>query len=466
MERLVKAILRDKDLELNLPEYYEKYSELNYRFAMTRLAMNYYTLFLQSRNEQDMMLYDKVQDEVNALNDAMEEFVEDRDTDKAIEDVLTLRKDIIEKLADLTIYVDRIKMYEYALNRIEHKFDEKPLDENIDEALTRKLMQFILSDEDRIVINDKIAEVVAQLPVRLSKTKFLDELSDTMEKYHEESKGVFDSFLYRIRTGACLETSNTMADNFPYLEQVVKAFEEMDLKEISEEEYKDSVEQVEMVSYEIIEQTEVYTFIQKIINDLLIVLYTKGNYKDDATEICHSILKDTNYLMIGKVLTKSLEDIESGFAELEGIQEKLYPKLSEYDITEHIKTELIDEVEGVGLANEFEVIYKLPRLSSDSIFAELEAPTEEKVTTEYFEKEKQELLDDFQVFFDAHNMLLNRAVMSATLTELPFPFGNVSELQDYIYNSLSACSDPVEKLACVDIYDKIISEWGGMDEMV
>ena len=43
-----------------------------------------------------------------------------------------------------------------------------------DENFTRTIMQFILEDEDNMMINSKIKDVIGQLPVRLTKNKFFE----------------------------------------------------------------------------------------------------------------------------------------------------------------------------------------------------------------------------------------------------------------------------------------------------
>mgnify|MGYP000456010238 CR=1 FL=1 len=48
--------------------------------------------------------------------------------------------------------------------------------------------------------------------------------------------------------------------------------------------------------------------------------------------------------------------------------------------------------------------------------------------------------------------------MSASIAELPVFFNNISELQDYIYNTLSVCNDKAEKLACIEILNGIMEE--------
>ena len=52
--------------------------------------------------------------------------------------------------------------------------------------------------------------------------------------------------------------------------------------------------------------------------------------------------------------------------------------------------------------------------------------------------------------------MIKKAIMSATLAELPVFFNNISELQDFIYNNLSMCIDKAEKIACIEIFNDIM----------
>lgn len=92
---------------------------------------------------------------------------------KTLKSQKKLRDGIIEKVQDLTCYVDKFNIYEHALNRVEYRFrdDDYPSGYS-DENITRRLMQFILEDEDNMAINRKISQVIGQLPVRLTKNKF------------------------------------------------------------------------------------------------------------------------------------------------------------------------------------------------------------------------------------------------------------------------------------------------------
>ena len=145
------------------------------------------------------------------------------------------------------------------------------------------------------------------------------------------------------------------------------------------------------------------------------------------------------------------------FSMLEGEQEKLYPKLSAYDITDKIKENYSEEIENLGLTEEYEKIYKLPNLNSDSIFAELNRTEDNTVVDEtYLESEKAKLFNEYAGLFADNDRMINRAVMAVTLSELPVFFNNISELQDFIFDTLSACSDSAEKTACIEILNDIM----------
>ena len=105
------------------------------------------------------------------------------------------------------------------------------------------------------------------------------------------------------------------------------------------------------------------------------------------------------------------------------------------------------------------MVYKLPRLNSDSMFMEL--TVDEDNTTadeEYVKAKEEELYKEYTELFSDNEKLINRAVMSASIAELPVFFNNISELQDYIYNTLSVCNDKAEKLACIEILNGIMEE--------
>lgn len=462
MKKIVGELLKNKHVDENLKAYCGPFMEINNKYANIRLAMNYYTYYTMTLEDESLLSTENMSG-LATINLIIEELMngESEKISENIEKLEKLRDGIIEKVQDLTCYVDKFNIDEHALNRVEYRFrdDDYPSGYS-DENITRRLMQFILEDEDNMAINRKISQVIGQLPVRLTKNKFFEMLSNGLSIYKGGTKESLKNFLYMLKTTAMLENTETMTVNYPYLDDFFKEFKEVKFKKITKEQYDEMMTNIAKVSEYMEDLMNSNMMIQEILNDLLIVLYTYENQLDDnIVKGCTEIIKDTNLLFLGKFSPKSLEEIEDMFVMLEGTQEELYPKLSSYDITDQIMESYSENIEKLGLKDVYDVVYKLPRLNSDSMFMEL--TVDEDNTTadeEYVKAKEEELYKEYTELFADNEKLINRAVMSASIAELPVFFNNISELQDYIYNTLSVCNDKAEKLACIEILNGIMEE--------
>ena len=227
-------------MEENLKEYPKQFMMLNNEYARIRMAMNYYTYFSMAEDDQGMVLdYYK---ELSVLHSIIEKlFYKNEQVGKEeISEVLKIRDQIVQQVQDLTCYVDIFNVYEHALNRVEYRFRQEELPkEYTDEDMTRKLMKYILEDEDRMAVNQKISQILGQLPLRLTKNKFFEMLVQGMSIYKEGTKKSLDDFLYMIQTTSMLVKSETMQEHFPYLQEVVDSFKKVKFKTISNEEYEE-----------------------------------------------------------------------------------------------------------------------------------------------------------------------------------------------------------------------------------
>lgn len=461
MKKIVGDLLKNKNVDNHLQEYYGKFMEINNKYAMIHLAMNYYTYYVGTF-EDGGMIAPGYKATVDSINMSIEHYMngsEELTNDiKALEQ---LREQIIEKVKDITCYIDKYNIYEYALNRVEYRFHDEDYPSGYsDESFTRQIMQFILEDEDNMMINSKIKDVIGQLPVRLTKNKFFEMLSNGMSIYNGGTKESLDDFLYMIRTCSMLESTETMGTNYPHLAEAFEQLNSIKLKDITSADYQELKDKLSDITTYIDDEMDTCMMVQTILNDLLLVLYTRENCNSDKVVIaCNEIIKNTNLLFMGKFSTKSLEEIEDMFVMLEGEQEKLYPMISSYDITDQIKDSYLDDIKELGLEEQYNIVFKIPKLNSDSMFVEMDKEADSTILDEnYLEKQKEKMVSEYRELFNKNDKLINRAVMSAVLSELPIFFNNISELQDYIYNTLSICTDKAEKLACIEIINGIMAE--------
>ena len=105
----------------------------------------------------------------------------------------------------------------------------------------------------------------------------------------------------------------------------------------------------------------------------------------------------------------------------------------------------------------YEKVSRLPLLNSDSLFVEFDKKQDkDKVNEEYLEKVKENLYKEFVDKFANSQRLIKKSIMSATLSELPVFFNNISELQDFVYNCLHGCTNMAEKKGCLEIISSMI----------
>lgn len=458
MKRIVSDILKGKDIDNNLVLYKEKYNSANNKYGLVRFAINYYTYYSMVSEDEGMLEYGN-KESVDVINGIVSDYLLGKNIKENISKLEQIRNDIVDKMQDLTIYVDKFNIYEFALNRVEFRFKQSKY-ENIysDENITRKIMQFIFEDEDSVTVNNKISQIIGQVPVKLTKNKFYEMVSNGLSIYNGGTRESLKNFLYMLKTSAMLINTDTMAENYPYLDEVFKEFEEINFKEIDENKYNEMSRLLVKVSEYIDDLVSTNMTLQGLINDLLIVLYTyEDSENNNVVNACNEIIGNTNMLFDGKFIDKSIEEVESMFIELEGVQEELYPLLSACDVTDEIKECYQENLVKLGLMDVYENIYKLPKLNSDSTFAQLEMLEDNALVDDaYLENEKEKLFETYTDIFSKCDKMIKKAIMSATLAELPVFFNNISELQDFIYNNLSMCNDKAEKIACIEIFNDIM----------
>lgn len=458
MKKAVSEILKNKNINSNLKLYAEQFMEANNKYAGVRLAMNYYTYYTMI--SEDGMMQTENMSALAIINQVIESYFNgEKNLKDNIEKLEKIRNEIIEQVSDITCYIDRLSIYEHALNRVEYRFKEESLpDAYSDETMTRKLMQFIVAEEDNATVNNKIRLVLGQLPVRFTKSKFYEMVSNGLSIYKGIERENLNDFLYMLRTVSMLETTNTMAVNYPHLKEVMDKLETVSFKTITSEQYEEMSYNISKSSEYIDEVMNIDMMLQEIINDLLIILLTDGYCREDNTiKACKEIIKDTNLMFLNKISPKSIEEIEDMFVMLEGVQEELYPKLSVNDITEQIKESYTQTIEELGLKDTYDTVYKLPALNADSLFVQVDKEADTTIVDEkILEQEEEKLFSLYAELFAKNDKMINRAVMATVIAELPIFFNNISELQDFIYNTLSICTDKAEKQACIEILNEIM----------
>jgi hypothetical protein len=473
MNKVIKEINSNKNLEMNLPIYANYLMNLYNKCAIVEMTMDYYTFYEMLCDSEHRN--DKIQAYADELNEIIRDNVFDTKVDirreKAVAKIDKLRNYVYKAVDILAAYADIFSRYEYVSNRCEYLFKEdEKYDKISDEDLTRDIMQYIFSDEDNAAINSKISEVIAELPLRLTKNKFFQYLSEGLSVYSKTDKATVDDFVYMLKTSALLSIPEDLKE-YEELYEIYNDIRNINYSEITEEEFHNLEAKLRYVTDVIDKETNLLMMLQGIINRVYVMILAAPYADNSDKEIvaCLDIVKAINDNFNETEYISLPDDITDMFVFLEGVPENIRGKIQNVEYAlDTIKSNYLGIVKDIMLDNIYQGLFIAQNLLADSLFVDLsdiqnifidDNRMEEQFDTEKYVLEIQdELIKSLTDFFKNNQKPVNRSVMSVVMASLPVFFNNISEVQDYIYNSLSNCTNKAEKQAAIEILKCIINE--------
>ena len=382
--------------------------------------------------------------------------------EKLVEDTDNIRNKVINIMKGLTSYADIFNIYEYCLNRVEYRFkDGSQFLKQTDEDLTSEFLQYILKEQDNVVINSRISEVVRQLPMRMTKNKFFELLREGLKVYKGNSISGVEDFLYMIRTTALIEVSEYTELLSDDMKSIYNEFKNTKFSQITKEKYDDLKAKTEFAVDYIMRSVNMYMLLAELINDVYVIILSSAYRMDESKDgiICNAIIKKVNNMFSEKELSEIYDDITEDFIKLEGRQEALQTKFSSYEyVIDEVLDNHSDMLQSLMLEKVYNSLKRIMALESGSIFVEFYERNESEADQQYIEKVTEELTEQLSRFFAENEKLVNRAVMAHVLSGLPVFFNNTEEIKSYIYNSLNGCSDTAEKSAVTEILRQLQQE--------
>lgn len=470
-KKIIKEISKGKNLSDNLKTYGDMLGSAYAKEAMVTFAMEFYTFceILEAKESLDelttKMMHTMTEDVIGqVVGTASRENRQD-----IINRLDSLRDEVFHHVEILTAYADIFARYEYVSNRCEYLFQDTDLGSRYsDEDFTRQIMKYIFSDEDNNAINTKIREVLEEIPLRLTKNKFFEYLSEGMTVYNQADAQTVDDFMYEIRSSAMLDLPDGM-EQMRDLYELFQYVKNMNYDTITEEEFKNLEQRLLYAADFIEEETDLYTMMQSLINHAYAALLCLDDSNMTEPEIRDSVV-------IIRELAKEYEEgeyrtvpeeVADLFEKLEGVPEKLQGMITGYEYAlDNIREQYMDEI-SEELKPTYRSLFITQCLMTDSLFIDLDAaknafsPEEEEAADmtvkEYVAKKREELVNDLTTFFRENPKLVNRSVQAMVLSRLPVFFGNITEIQDFVYQALAGCTNKAEKKAVVELLRSIMS---------
>jgi hypothetical protein len=469
IRQLSQEVRSGKQLQENIPQLFNTMADQYQTYASVRLAMHYFSFYETYLDEENTWGV-QAKETIARINHIIRENILEGCTgaarEKAISETDKLRKEISKQMNVLTTYTDIFQIYEFVLNRLEYRFMEKlgPVDEV---ELEKEILRYIFAEEDNLVINEKIREIIGQLPIRITRQKYFDLLQDSLNSYLGADEASLQTYLYMLRTSAMLYHEEGMEECYPELAKRMNQLSKVDYKNITKEAYDQCVSALQVATLMLEIDTTIYFGLQEIVNEVYTMLLCStyaGMVENDfsiATDTAMIILQEINTAFTHTEKNELNEELIDKFSDMEGVQEELSYELTLledalYEV-EHTHQEL---TKSMMLDQLLQILLRSQKLLSNSLFIDLDEVQKEENTVDeaLLEAETRALTEELEALFGNQDKIVSRAIMANTLSKMPVFFKDHKEVMDYVRYSIERCSDVYEKAACIEIINEIISD--------
>ncbi|HHV10352.1 MAG TPA: hypothetical protein GXX75_08765 [Clostridiales bacterium] len=468
-KRICKDIQQGKQLEAAIPQLFNQLSDQYLAYAKVRLAMHYFS-FYEAFCDDGNTWSKTALETLEQLNTIIKEGILQKQSGEArekwVRSIDGIRRDNTGHVEALTAYTDLFQIYEHVINRVEYRF--KGTVEAVDEEeLAKEILRYIFDSGDNVIINERIKEMLGQLPVRVTKQKYFELIKGSIDAYLGSDTNSLEAFLYILRTSAMLYPGEELERLYPELWEKKHRLSGIAFKDITEEAYKEALVLLQAATLMLETETTAYIGLQEITNEIYALLLCTpyagmaGSGTEHAEEAAIRIISEINKQFESKLKSNPSGELLELLTELEGVQESISYELSLlenalYEVKERQKP----LTAGLMLEQLLQVLLCSQDLLSSSLFIDFdkqEAPGKIADEDRIYE-EKKALIKELSALFERSDRMVTRAVMANTMNKIPVFFVDHKEVMDYVLYSLGRCSDEYEKAACVEIINEIMTE--------
>ena len=461
---LLTDINADRDRENALIKYQKLLAFAFEKYATIKMSLNLFTMYEKSE-DISMDRREEVEGYIDLINTAIREVIVEKTgvDSETLSDISNARDTITSRMKVLTAYTDALEIYEYMLNRREPEV-QGTVDETIDVGqLANNMYEFVFSENDKMLINTRIQEFIAQLPVRMTKNRFFDIISNSLAIYRGGEQKAVREFIETIKDASLMDLPKGFDSDYPRLYEIYKALKDADYQNIDKSQYNELSDMLTEATSIIESAVTDYMMLIEIINDILIILYTDSisdkSYADDHYNTSSKILAE---LVKADDIYQASEQFNELFVSLEGVQESSYEELAFIESNlDDLYATYYEMYENENIKERFDNLLKADKLTSTSLFMDIDDDRAISVVVDeaddvFISEEKTELLDDFEELFKTISRYEKRSIMAKVLSLMPVFFNTQQEIRDYFEYALSSCNDKAELTACRDIVNDLM----------
>ena len=362
--------------------------------------------------------------------------------------LMDLRDRLKKHMDCLMVYNDRYSIYAKVISSLRAQFEEVTPDPAFDtEEFAEQVVNQLVKEKDNASLKTLMMEIISELPVRMTRIKFYEHISDGLSVYIGSDRSSLDDFLYTVRNAAGLYEPEGMQEFFPELAEYLKKFEDLDYAHISADDYATAAYTInECFSY-LSMLIDLINVLATITNELLVIAMSKADEDSESSAVSREILQKVMEAFTFEENVELIETLMDRLVMLEGVQEPLLEEM--YEIEGSIDNLLHSNsyTEASDKKDEILRLRNLCELLSVNNSSDLNREEKPQGVCEKTDVavEFAKLQNELDVRLRGVEKVVARAIMSRVLGYLPSNFSNVKNLKDYIIASLSGCSDPKER---------------------
>lgn len=461
---LVRAIKKGKELDKNLPLFRNRLFDIYNQVSILHVTMDYFVLY-ETLQEKSGKENGYLADTISVINQVIKgifvnEISGEEEKKEQVAKILSARDEVIRMMKILTMYTDKLQIYEHVVNRMELKYENHMELADID-TFVQKVYQYIFGGKDNVVINENIKEVLAELPVRMARSKYFQMIENSMSVYKDSDKSAVERFVYMLETSAMLYEPEGVEEYFLDIKEFADRLSRMYFSTMSEAEFRMVYDELQEKAEYIEEVADLYVSIQGLLNSLYcyVTSYEGQKHEKESEQACLAIIRGVNQLFADGNWADISEDIQEKLVYTEGKQEALVEEMLQ------LETGLMDvqmgqeeKLEQLGMLEDFDKLDAMQQLlAASGTFVEFEEETVEETADEaYILEETTKLLEKLKIQFAENEMCINRAVIAATISKFPVFFTSSKEVEEYIRESLERCQDDAERQASMNVIQAIM----------
>lgn len=461
---LVRAIKKGKELEKNLPIYRNRLFDIYHQVSLLHVTMDYFVLY-ETLQEKSGKENGYLADTISEINQVIQTIFIDgifgeEEKKEQIARILSARDEVIRMMKILTMYTDKLQIYEHVVNRMELKFENQIELADVD-TFVQKVYQYIFSGKDNVVINESIKEVLAELPVRMARSKYFQMIENSMSVYKDADKSALDRFVYMLETSAMLYEPEGVGEYFLDIKEFSDRLGKMCFSAMSEAEFRMVYDELQEKAEFIEEVADLYVSIQGLLNSLYCyeTSFQGQEHEKESEQACLAIIKGVNQLFAEGNWVDIPQEIQEKLVLTEGKQESLVEEMMQLEAgLMDIQMGQEEKLEQLGMLADFDKLDAMQQLlAASGTFVEFEEEAVEETADEaYVMEETAKLLEKLKVQFAENEMCVNRAVIAATISKFPVFFTSSKEVEEYIRESLERCQDDAERQASMNVIQAIM----------